>query len=72
MAEETVQVKGRDFYFNVTADLGKTSTCKGCGELICWATTRKGKKMPINKGGNGEFVSHFENCTKADEFRRKK
>lgn len=42
-------------------------TCKGCGALIYWAETSAGKRMPLNPDG----TSHFANCPKAGDFRKK-
>lgn len=46
--------------------------CRGCGEEIFWATTRRGKKMPICQEDDGSWVSHFSNCIMANDFRKKK
>lgn len=49
---------------NIDFDLQK-STCKGCGMNIYWATTDKGKSMPI------VIHSHFVDCPEANKFRKK-
>lgn len=57
------------------------STCDSCGATIKWATTPKGRKMPVDfktttaRLENGEWVevriSHFITCPNADEHRKK-
>jgi hypothetical protein len=42
--------------------------CNGCGATIYWIKTAKGRAMPVNPDG----TSHFSNCPKANEFRKKK
>ena len=44
--------------------------CK-CEALIFWGITKKGKFMPVTQDENGKWISHFANCPKAKEFRRK-
>ena len=54
--------------FKVDTD-APPSKCKGCGAAIWWIeSVTTGKKMPVNKDG----TSHFSNCPKAVEFRRKR
>lgn len=45
--------------------------CKGCHKKIYWATTENAKKMPIIQEPDGSYVSHFYNCPKAKDFRKK-
>jgi hypothetical protein len=55
-------------------------TCT-CGAKFVWLKTREGRSMPVNfsdgiKDGDifdhKVHVSHFSNCPKAGEFRKKK
>lgn len=46
------------------------SRCKSCNEPIRWAITSSGKKMPIRQDENGEWVSHFSDCTHANKHRQ--
>lgn len=39
----------------------------GCGEFIYWIKTPSGKNMPVNADG----TSHFANCPKAGDFRKR-
>jgi hypothetical protein len=45
--------------------------CKACRQTVFWASTCNGKKMPICQDERGNWVSHFSNCPKASQFRRK-
>ena len=40
--------------------------CRGCRAMIYWIKPKE-KAMPVNPDG----TSHFSNCPKAAEFRRK-
>lgn len=44
--------------------------CKGCGTMVHWAKTTKGRRAPLVRVGN-EWRSHHADCPKADQFRRK-
>lgn len=55
----------------VELDVKDKGECRGCGEEIYWAITRRGKKMPICQLDDGSWVSHFSNCTMANDFRKK-
>ena len=44
--------------------------CKACRQVIYFAYTMKGKRMPICKDEQGKWVSHFSNCTHPELFRR--
>lgn len=67
-------------YFVVPRDT-EASKCRGCGALVFWIVTAKGKKMPVDTrvdGGleplrdrDGRGLSHFATCPKADRFRRR-
>ncbi len=46
----------------------KLSKCQGCGQVITWNKTTKGKAAPMNLLG----VSHFADCPRANEFRKGK
>jgi hypothetical protein len=48
------------------ADLDQ-GMCRSCGAPIFWATTAKGKKMPVNNMG----VSHFTDCPNATAHSKK-
>lgn len=48
------------------------SRCKGCYKQIFWASTCNGKKMPICQNEKGEWISHFYDCPKSKDFRKKK
>lgn len=60
--------------------MSKRSVCWGCGTLIKWLKTKKGKAMPVELSEKvivteaGEVVrgyeSHFATCPEADRFRR--
>ena len=54
----------------VTADLSESSNCKRCRRAIVWAVTKNAKKTPICKNENGEFISHFQDCPGAKEFKK--
>lgn len=52
--------------------------CKSCEKLITWLRTEKGKQMPVD-GATKDPVynprkhkSHWDTCTDADRFRKKK
>jgi hypothetical protein len=47
-------------YKNMTA-------CKGCGALMEWWKTPKGKMIPLNPG---TLEPHWSGCPKAKEFRK--
>lgn len=58
------------------------SRCRGCGAVVYWITTPRGKKMPVDtraEGGltplpdrDGRGVSHFATCPNAEAFRRRR
>jgi len=61
------------------------SKCISCGAEIIWATTKRGKKMPLNKKTEKRiilnnnlieivdtYVSHFTTCPMANKHRSKK
>jgi hypothetical protein len=49
------------------------SYCSGCGALIEWWTTPRGKKMPMDvTDSGGKVQSHFATCPKAAQFRKVK
>lgn len=66
-------------YFVVPAGT-KRAQCRGCDEPIYWIETKSGKRAPIDceqpgchaptKREDGQGVSHFPLCPKADEFRK--
>lgn len=37
----------------------------GCGQVIWWVKTRRGKSMPVNE----DDTCHWETCPKAENFR---
>lgn len=41
--------------------------CRGCEQMVYWIRTASGKSMPVNQDG----TSHFSNCPKAADFRKK-
>lgn len=47
------------------------SRCRGCGKEIYWGKTKNGKAMPVSVLGNGDMVSHFYDCPKQGNFRKK-
>ncbi len=49
------------------------SKCRGCkADNIVWATTKNGKLMPIRWSEIEEdWVSHFSDCPKAENFKKK-
>lgn len=79
-----LQLEKRDDYYTCPAcqaeAMKEMSTCRSCGATIKWATTPKGKKMPLNykmttgRLENGDWVqvmiSHFITCPNADEHRK--
>lgn len=69
-----IQVKTNTGVIEVETDSPylKPSKCQGCGKEIYWAFTRNGKRMPISMLGNGEMVSHFFDCPKANKYRKTK
>jgi hypothetical protein len=44
--------------------------CSGCGKDILWSLTKNHKPMPISQLGDGSWVSHFFDCSKAKSFRK--
>jgi hypothetical protein len=50
----------------VTVDFSRSTKCRGCGQDIYWCVTDSGQRMPL------VILSHFADCPKADEFRKKK
>lgn len=59
--------------------LNESSACKSCGALIKWATTKSGKKMPLDmKPTTGRLedgswvqvrISHFITCPSAEQHK---
>jgi len=39
-----------------------TGKCKYCGADILWCVTKKGKRMPVAKDANGEYLCHLSEC----------
>jgi hypothetical protein len=60
----------------------KPLSCRSCGELIQFITSKEGKKIPCNLDmkkivtTDGQVIrgyeSHFSTCPNADEWRTKK
>jgi len=46
------------------------SHCRGCGEVIEWWLTPRGKRMPMDVDARGNCESHFSTCPKAANFRK--
>ena len=71
--EIVVTVKGNYGTFDVVWD-GQKTECRGCGEEIGFAKTKKGKWMPIDlpNDDHSPTESHFDTCTHADQFKKKK
>lgn len=42
--------------------------CRGCGALMLWCITPKGKRSPHDRDG----VSHFSTCPMAAAFKRRR
>lgn len=64
-------MEGHNFQHNIEQILlicGDPGRCKACGADVWWIRTRKGKVMPWNRWGE----SHFADCPRADDFRKKK
>ena len=69
------------FLFVIPRDTSP-APCKGCGAMVYWIRTRKGKLMPVDTrvdGGlepmrdrDGRGLSHFATCPKADRFRNRR
>lgn len=55
--------------FAVEVNWDKRTTCKKCWTTMRRWTTQRWKKIPITKK-DGVWISHFENCKFADEFRK--
>lgn len=77
MTIEIIQVKTRVGEMPVYLEEGpemKKSKCRGCGADILWGITEKGKSFPISRKFNEnkfEYISHFADCPKANDFRNK-
>ncbi len=58
----------------------KPTLCRGCGAKIVWLRTSHGKNIPVNFETYTDermfdpryHISHFSNCPKSKEFRKKK
>jgi Fe-S cluster biogenesis protein NfuA len=75
MSIEVVLVKTRYGTTEVYVDQSDllTGKCRGCGASIIWGTTKNGKNFPISRVLNEniyEYISHFADCPKANEFRK--
>ena len=47
--------------------------CRGCkADDIIWAKTINGNNTPIRYDENKGWISHFEDCPKAKDFRKEK
>jgi hypothetical protein len=53
----------------VTADITRQGKCRSCQSPIYWATTEKGKYMPIEEYAPNRYRSHFSSCPNADGHR---
>lgn len=57
------------------------STCRGCFQTVYWIVTYAGHRMPVSTAVDGakeptsespgQGISHFANCVKAAEFRKR-
>ena len=56
---------GKKIVFDIPTGTPKAQ-CRGCGALIYWIKTKKGKNMPVDADGQ----PHWATCEKADTFRR--
>jgi hypothetical protein len=69
MDYQTIKLLGNA---EVMVDMDERRTsCRKCGELIRWAITKSGKKMPIILKED-KWQSHFADCEFADKFRKTK
>lgn len=51
----------------------KPGTCSACGVPMEWWRTPQGKLAPLTAVGfSDHFQSHFADCPKAEQFRKKK
>lgn len=52
----------------------RDGVCSGCGASIRFYRTPKGSLMPMNpmRTDESEPISHFANCPKAADFRKRK
>ena len=48
----------------------KRAVCRGCGKQIYWAKTENNKNIPLSIVGD-DFLPHFADCPKANDFRKK-
>jgi len=48
--------------------VGTPGRCKGCDTAIYWVTTRRDAMVPYTAEG----LSHFADCPKATQFRKRK
>ena len=55
----------------VLIDWNSQTQCKGCGQEIMWAVTRKKKLIPVRLVGLAEWDTHFIDCPMADKFRKR-
>ena len=70
MNQEITLNSGTKVYLPTTFNYAK---CRGCkAEDIIWATTTNGKAIPIRFDDNKGWTCHFEDCPKANEFRKEK
>ncbi|MDD4026989.1 MAG: hypothetical protein PHO75_02255 [Candidatus Shapirobacteria bacterium] len=47
--------------------------CRGCkASDIIWGITEKGKAIPVRFDDHEGWICHFEDCPKANEFRKEK
>jgi len=66
-----IELKVKNGYLKINTPKFETGKCRGCGKDIFWITGKNKKPMPISRLGNGDLVSHFYDCSKANQFRKK-
>lgn len=65
---EPTQEEWQKRIFALLKNVGDHGPCRGCGKPIIWVLHKNGARAPYNYDG----TSHFIDCPKADEFRKKK
>ena len=65
---KVVHVEG----INMDCVITNRTRCKGCPATVFFTRFPNGGAIPLCQDENGNWINHFDNCPRADDFRKQK